>query len=263
MRSSSPPPPNCTRPIGRRYCSSICTAQECSTRSRPCAGTVVGFASHVDDSLLQAARDAGCAEVLPRSRFFRRLTELGRDTGQTGRRMNRLIENDQKLLSGALHGRAWCESYSAKVDEWLTMLWTDVAGDRRDVALVATGGHGRRELSPYSDLDLLLLHGGSNVEELAKSLWYPMWDIGVKLGHAVRTVDEALSLARDDLDVADLAACRRRCVAGSAELAQDLHDRATHAVAQRVTPGARRAARTGRRSPSEERRGRVLCSSPI
>ncbi len=46
--------------------------------------TVIGFASHVDDSLLQAARDAGCAEVLPRSRFFRRLAELGRETGQTG-----------------------------------------------------------------------------------------------------------------------------------------------------------------------------------
>ena len=46
--------------------------------------TVIGFASHVDDSLLQAARDAGCAEVLPRSRFFRRLAELGGETGQTG-----------------------------------------------------------------------------------------------------------------------------------------------------------------------------------
>lgn len=46
--------------------------------------TVIGFASHVDDGLLQAARDAGCAEVLPRSRFFRRLAELGSKTGQTG-----------------------------------------------------------------------------------------------------------------------------------------------------------------------------------
>ena len=46
--------------------------------------TVIGFASHVDDRLLQAGREAGCAEVLPRSRFFRRLAELGRETGQTG-----------------------------------------------------------------------------------------------------------------------------------------------------------------------------------
>ena len=44
---------------------------------------VIGFASHVDEGLILAARDAGCVEVLPRSRFFRRLTEFGSDTGQT------------------------------------------------------------------------------------------------------------------------------------------------------------------------------------
>ena len=139
--------------------------------------------------------------------------------------MNRLLENDQKLSSNKLHGRAWCEAYSAKVDEWLTMLWTDAVGGRRDVALVATGGHGRRDLCPYSDLDLLLVHEKNDVDELAKALWYPMWDIGAKLGHAVRTVDEALALARDDLDVATSLLATRR-VAGSPALAQDLHDRA-------------------------------------
>jgi hypothetical protein len=45
---------------------------------------VVGFASHVDDELMLAAREAGCALVLPRSRFFRRLTDFATDTWQTG-----------------------------------------------------------------------------------------------------------------------------------------------------------------------------------
>src|SRR4051812_46308779 len=45
---------------------------------------VVGFASHVDDPLLLAAREAGCAEVFPPSRFFRRLTDFATDTWQTG-----------------------------------------------------------------------------------------------------------------------------------------------------------------------------------
>jgi len=40
-------------------------------------GSVIGFASHVDDDLLRAGRAAGCSEVLPRSRFFRRLADLG------------------------------------------------------------------------------------------------------------------------------------------------------------------------------------------
>jgi hypothetical protein len=48
------------------------------------AAPVIGFASHVDDELLDAGRRAGCREVLPRSRFFRRLAELGGATGQTG-----------------------------------------------------------------------------------------------------------------------------------------------------------------------------------
>ncbi len=47
------------------------------------SASVVGFASHVDDALMAAAREAGCAEVLPRSRFFRRLTDFAADTGQT------------------------------------------------------------------------------------------------------------------------------------------------------------------------------------
>ena len=47
------------------------------------AASVVGFASHVDDALMAAAHDAGCAEVLPRSRFFRRLADFATDTGQT------------------------------------------------------------------------------------------------------------------------------------------------------------------------------------
>jgi len=45
---------------------------------------VVGFASHVDEALLVAAREAGCAAVLPRSRFFRRLSDFATDTWQTG-----------------------------------------------------------------------------------------------------------------------------------------------------------------------------------
>lgn len=48
------------------------------------AAPVIGFASHVDEGLLLAAREAGCAEVLPRSRFFRRLTDFATDTWQTG-----------------------------------------------------------------------------------------------------------------------------------------------------------------------------------
>ena len=76
-------------------------------------------------------------------------------------------------------------------------------GERRDVALIAMGGYGRGELAPFSDLDVLLLHGRKvDVGSLADQLWYPVWDAGLKLGHAVRTVKETLQLAAEDLDTA-------------------------------------------------------------
>ena len=63
------------------------------------------------------------------------------------------------------------------------------------VALVAVGGYGRAELSPQSDIDLLLLHDGRpDIATIAERVWYPIWDEGLKLGHSVRTTKEALAL---------------------------------------------------------------------
>jgi [protein-PII] uridylyltransferase len=72
------------------------------------------------------------------------------------------------------------------------------------VSLVAVGGYGRGELSPRSDLDLLLLHDGSDdkaVAALADRLWYPVWDLGLALDHSVRTPQEARKTAGEDLKV--------------------------------------------------------------
>ncbi|WP_424211565.1 [protein-PII] uridylyltransferase [Streptomyces sp. BI20] len=84
-------------------------------------------------------------------------------------------------------------------------------------ALVAVGGHGRAELSPRSDLDLLLLHdGGADrkaLTALAERLWYPLWDLGLDLDHAVRTPTEARKVAADDLK-AHLGLLDARPVAG-------------------------------------------------
>ncbi len=70
-------------------------------------------------------------------------------------------------------------------------------------ALVAVGGYGRRELAPYSDLDVVLVHD-CDVEpgEAAERVWYPIWDSGVRLDHSVRAVPEMLEQAHADLRVA-------------------------------------------------------------
>lgn len=71
------------------------------------------------------------------------------------------------------------------------------------VALVAVGGYGRRELAPFSDLDVVLVHD-PEVEpgEWAAQVWYPLWDSGADVDHAVRTVAEVLAQASADLRVA-------------------------------------------------------------
>ncbi len=71
------------------------------------------------------------------------------------------------------------------------------------VALVAVGGYGREELAPYSDLDVVLVHEADlQVGEWAAWIWYPLWDSGANVDHAVRSAPEVLEQAAADLKVA-------------------------------------------------------------
>ncbi len=95
---------------------------------------------------------------------------------------------------------------AALTDSWLRRVFEDAVeatgGDPAKAALVAVGGYGRGELAPGSDLDLVLLHADRDaVGALAEKIWYPVWDSGVHLDHAVRTFEEARRLAGSDLAV--------------------------------------------------------------
>ncbi|NLU75064.1 [protein-PII] uridylyltransferase [Streptomyces sp. HNM0575] len=107
-------------------------------------------------------------------------------------------------------------------DRWLTGLLGDAGPG---VALVAVGGYGRGELSPRSDLDLLLLHDGSagpgGISRIADRVWYPVWDLGIALDHSVRTTSEARATAEEDLKV-QLGLLDARHVAGDATLTEGL-----------------------------------------
>jgi [protein-PII] uridylyltransferase len=100
-------------------------------------------------------------------------------------------------------------------DAWLTELVPDLHG----IALLAVGGLGRREPTPFGDLDLVLLHTGKSGElgTIADRLWYPIWDAGIGLDHSVRTVDQAVSVAANDLK-AMLGMLDARHVAGDPAL---------------------------------------------
>ena len=104
---------------------------------------------------------------------------------------------------------------------WVTAKASEIgiAGES-GFAIVATGGLGRGEMLPYSDLDLMLLHDNMPVDEItevAEKLWYPLWDANIRLDHSVRTVPEALQVASSDV-AAGLAMLEVRHLAGDADL---------------------------------------------
>ncbi|MEV6174383.1 [protein-PII] uridylyltransferase [Streptomyces sp. NPDC051954] len=126
--------------------------------------------------------------------------EEAEDSGPSGYAAARL----RLLQEGARSGPPRRAALAELTDDWLSGLFGAGADGLKGVSLVAVGGYGRGELSPRSDLDLLLLHDGSDsdaIAALADRIWYPVWDLGLALDHSVRTPAEARKTAGEDLKV--------------------------------------------------------------
>lgn len=100
-------------------------------------------------------------------------------------------------------------AHTQLMDNSIKACWTALAQRSDDpavgkVALFATGGYGRKQLFPYSDVDLLIVTSNDRsdaVHEAAQTLLYILWDLGLKVGHAVRTVAECCTLSREDTTI--------------------------------------------------------------
>ncbi|MFJ4331730.1 MULTISPECIES: [protein-PII] uridylyltransferase [unclassified Streptomyces] len=128
------------------------------------------------------------------------VTEEAEGSGPGGYAAARL----RLLTEGARSGPPRRRALAELTDDWLASLFGAGTGGHTGVSLVAVGGYGRGELSPRSDLDLLLLHDGRDdkaVAALADRLWYPVWDLGLDLDHSVRTPQQARKTAAEDLKV--------------------------------------------------------------
>jgi [protein-PII] uridylyltransferase len=117
----------------------------------------------------------------------------------------RLREQHEAGAAGVQLGARLAEMLDAVVRDLFDAALAEAGEDLRGaVALVPHGGTGRRDVSPYSDLDLMILHdspGIVRIEALATRMMQDLYDAGLDPGHSVRTASEAVALARDDASI--------------------------------------------------------------
>jgi [protein-PII] uridylyltransferase len=146
--------------------------------------------------------------------------------GRVAELRQRLARERAALFAAAGDAARFLHQHRRLVDRCLRELWRD-AGLPRSLALVAVGGYGRGELYPHSDVDVLLLlppeldaAEQSGVERFVGRLW----DVGIELGHSVRSVEQCREEAAKDVTV-QTSLLEARLIAGSRALFRALHDR--------------------------------------
>src|SRR5438309_865009 len=130
-------------------------------------------------------------------------------------------------------GREICARRGELVDVILRHIVSAAANavgqSQSSLALIALGGYGRGELNPFSDIDVMLLHGDAAgkvspyVEQMAEHVLYLLWDIGFKVGHSTRSVKEALSQANRDM-LTKTAMLESRFLDGDRALAREFRE---------------------------------------
>jgi [protein-PII] uridylyltransferase len=147
-----------------------------------------------------------------------------------------------ELLLKDRHGRRCAERLCQTHDEIISILFdfagnelypTRVPSEAEHMAVIATGGYGRGLLAPGSDIDLLFILPYKQTawgESVAEALLYCLWDMGLRVGHATRSVDESIRLAKADMTIRT-ALLESRYLFGDARLYKELTTRFDKEVA--------------------------------
>ncbi len=126
--------------------------------------------------------------------------------------IKRLQEKRDRLIARFLKGdeRDFWERHSRILDEYFhesfsrSSVGPDIRLDKNPCAIIALGGYGRKAQSIFSDVDVLLLFAKKipdHAKDLVQEIIYPLWDIGLDVGHATRSFSECLRLAAQDFEV--------------------------------------------------------------
>jgi [protein-PII] uridylyltransferase len=153
----------------------------------------------------------------------------------------------EALLLKDRHGRRCAERLCKVQDEIIRILFEftrrelyppQVPSETDRMAVIATGGYGRGLLAPNSDIDLLFLLPYKQTawsEQVAEALLYCLWDTGLKVGHATRSVDESIRQAKADMTVRT-ALLETRYLLGDQKLYNELTARFDKEVVQGTAP---------------------------
>ena len=172
---------------------------------------------------IAAARQAGPAERAAVLAALRDALAAGRDEV----RQRFTADNDGRRAAGEL--AFLIDQLLRSLHEFTTSRVFPLANPSvaERLALVAVGGYGRGELAPHSDIDILFLlpykltpHG----EQVIEYLLYLLWDLGLKIGHATRSVDECIRQAKADMTIRT-ALLESRFLDGDQKLFQELRQR--------------------------------------
>jgi len=142
----------------------------------------------------------------------------------------------QILHRGGAGGLEICRARAEMLDLLLRHLWETARSSLSQqaqkefpaIALVAIGGYGRAELNPQSDIDFMFLHnrqiaGGTrplpHLSKILDGLLYPLWDVGLKIGHSVRSLEDCVKVANSDMQ-SKTSLIEARLITGNEELFQ-------------------------------------------
>ena len=147
-----------------------------------------------------------------------------------------------KFEKGRLDGLETARHISAIHDSLITALYNytvehvitiDNTAEADRISLCAVGGYGRGEMAPFSDVDILFLladkKGSPHTETTTEYMLYMLWDLGLKVGHATRTADQCLSLAKEDQTILT-ALLDLRFLCGDENLADRLYSQFRRSV---------------------------------
>ncbi len=114
----------------------------------------------------------------------------------------------RELATPTFQPEVYFKRYTREIDSFIMELADFLSlrknRSRKGITLVAVGGYGRGEMTPFSDIDLMVLVDGRGEEEIktfVQEIMYPLWDLGMDVGYSVRTMEECAALSEKDVTI--------------------------------------------------------------